>query len=148
LNIFNKTAEIAVSGFLTIGAFVPAQASIDKGPGQLHYVPLTNEAAAKLPAWLKASDVTGMSVEMAMPRENGTNLAVLDTREQARELAHDVSAHLRHAKKGSFYSSQAETEYGSGVRALGQGRYTEAIDHLRAADKCVSGIPNERIEIG
>jgi cytochrome P450 len=35
-----------------------------------------------------------------------------------------------------------------GVRALGQGKYDEAIEHLRAADKCVSGIPNERVEVG
>jgi hypothetical protein len=59
-----------------------------------------------------------------------------------------VSSHIRHAERSSFYSSQAKTEYGAGVRALGQGKYDEAIEHLRAADKCVSGIPNERVEVG
>jgi hypothetical protein len=91
-----------------------------------------------------------MSVEMApMPNQasTGTDLAVLETREQAQALQREVKHHLQHAERGSFYSSEAETEYGAGVRAIGKGKYAEAIEHLRAADKSVSGIPNERVEI-
>jgi len=144
-----KTAVVLVSGFLIAGACAPTLASVsDSG---LTFVPLTLEAAAKLPPWVKASDVTGMSVEMApIPKKaaTGTDLAATDSKERAQALLNDVSRHIRHAERSSFYSSEGEAEYGAGVRALGQGKYNEAIEHLRAADKCVSGIPNERVEVG
>ena len=148
MRMFKKTVVVLVSGFLIAGACVPTRASTsDSG---LTFVPLTPEAAAKLPPWVKASDVTGMSVQMAAePRKIvTTNLAVMDSKEQAQALLGEVSRHIRHAERSSFYSSQAKTEYTAGVQALGRGKYDDAIEHLRAADKCVSGIPNERVEIG
>jgi hypothetical protein len=151
MSMFKKTAVVLVSGFLIAGAGMPARASNSGSGSGLHFVPLTPEAATKLPPWLKASDVTGMSIEMAPIPKNAaaeTDLAVMDTKEHAQALLGEVSSHIRHAERSSFYSSQAKTEYGAGVRALGQGKYDEAIEHLRAADKCVSGIPNERVEVG
>ena len=104
-----------------------------------------------MPPWINPSDVVGMSAEMATVPEKaatGTDLAVMDTKEHAQALLGEVNRHIRHAERGSFYSSQAKTEYVAGVRAFGQGKYAEAIEHLRAADKCVFGIPNERVEVG
>jgi hypothetical protein len=152
MSMFKKTAVVLVSGVLIAGSCVPARASNGgyNGTG-LTFVPLTPEAAAKLPAWVKPSDVAGMSVEMApLPKKpmEGTDLAAMDDKDQAQALLTEVGRHIRHAQRSSFYSSQANTEYGAGVRAFGQGKYDEAIDHLRAADKCVSGIPNERVEVG
>jgi len=72
----------------------------------------------------------------------------MDTKEHAQALLGEVSRHIRHAERSSFYSSQAKTEYGAGVQAVGQGKYADAIEHLRAADRYVSGIPNERVEVG
>ena len=150
--IFEKTALVVVSGFLMASTCVPAGASkVGYNGTGLSFVPLTPEAAEKLPPWVKPSDVTGMSVETApIPKESvpGTNLAAMDDKDQAQALLSEVNRHIRHAERSSFYSSQAKTEYGAGVRAFGQGKYDEAIEHLRAADKCVSGIPNERVEIG
>ena len=152
MSIFKKTAVVLVSGFLMGGACMPIYASIGDNNGSgLTFVPLTPEAAAKLPPWIKPSEVKGMSAEMgAAPKKaaGGTNLAVMDTREQAEALLGEVGRHIRHAERSSFYSSEGEAEYGAGVRALGQGKYAEAVEHLRAADKCVSGIPNERVEVG
>ena len=152
MSMFRKTAVILVSGFLIAGTYVPARASDgSKSRTGLTFIPLTPEAATKLPPWVKATDVTGMSVEMApVPRKTvmANDLAVLDTKEQAQALLGEVNRHIRHAERSSFYSSQAKTEYTAGVKALGQGKYDDAIEHLRAADKCVSGIPNERVEIG
>ncbi|HKD69604.1 MAG TPA: hypothetical protein VKB84_22385 [Candidatus Binataceae bacterium] len=148
---FKKTAAVLVSGFLLTGAWMPARASDESTAFGLHFVPLSVEAATKLPPWLKASDVRGMSVETAPLPKNaaaGTNLAEMDTRDHAEALLTEVGRHIRHAENSSFYSSQAKTEYGAGVRAMEEGKYSEAIEHLRAADKCVSGIPNERVEIG
>ena len=150
MSMFRRTAVILVSGFLLAGSCVPTRADNVGNTGTgLTFVPLTPEAATKLPPWVKASDVTGMSVQMAAePRTVATNLAVMDTKEQAQALLGEVSRHIRHAERSSFYSSQAKTEYTAGVQALGRGKYDDAIEHLRAADKCVSGIPNERVEIG
>ena len=152
MNMFKKTAVVLVSGLLIAGSCVPARASNGgyNGTG-LTFVPLTPEAAAKLPPWVRPSDVAGMSVEMApLPKKpaEGTNLAAMDDKDQAQALLSEVARHIRHAERGSFYSSEANTEFGAGVRAFGQGRYDEAIGHLRAADRCVSGIPNERVEVG
>ena len=151
MSMFRRTAVILVSGFLLSGSCVPTRAGNVGNTGTgLTFVPLTAEAATKLPPWVKASDVTGMSVQMAAePRKTvTTNLAVMDSKEQAQALLGEVSRHIRHAERSSFYSSQAKTEYTAGVQALGRGKYDDAIEHLRAADKCVSGIPNERVEIG
>ncbi len=147
MRIFKRTAAALVSGMLlTGGIYGPATASF----GGLTLVPLTPEVAAKLPPGIKPSDVTGMSLQTAPLKSANpaTQMAVMDSKEQAQLLIRDVGRHLRHAKRSSFYSSQAEAEYGAGVRAFGNGRYAQAIDHLRAADKCVTGIPNERVEVG
>jgi hypothetical protein len=135
------------------GACVPAWSGVggDARIGGLTFTPLTPEAATKLPPWIKPGDVVGMSTEMAATNNDaakGTDLAVMDTREQAQALLGEVSRHIRHAQRSSFYSPQGEAEYGAGVRAFGKGNYAEAIEHLRAADKCVAGIPNERVEVG
>jgi len=152
MSMFKKTAVVLVSGVLMAGACMPTWASNggDRSNG-LTFVPLTPEAATKLPPWVKPSDVTGMSVEMAPIPKNraaGIDLAAMDTKEHAQALLGEVSRHIRHAERSSFYSSQAKTEYGAGVQAVGQGKYADAIEHLRAADKYVSGIPNERVEVG
>jgi TolA-binding protein len=153
MHIFKKTAVILVTGCLMAGASLPARANVPNATrsGGLTFVPLTPEAAAKLPPWLKPSDVVGMSVETAPIAGNSaaaTDLAVTENKEQAQAWVNEVGRHLRHAKRSSFYSSQGETEYRDGVKAFMQGRYSEAIDHLRTADSFVSGIPNSRVDVG
>jgi hypothetical protein len=151
MRMFNKMAVVLVSGFLMGAACVPAGASVGgDAVGGLTFTPLTPEAAAKLPPWVKPSDVAGMSLEMAPPHRDGakTDLAATDPKEEAQSLLSEVNRHIWHAKRSSFYSSQAETEYVAGVQAYGKGQYAEAIEHLRKADKCVTGIPNERVEVG
>jgi hypothetical protein len=144
---------ILVSGFLMAGACAPAwSAAGDRTEiGGLTFIPLTPEAATKLPPWVNPADVVGMSEQMAATHENaghGTTLAAMDTREQAQALLDEVSRHIRHAQRGSFNSPQGTVEYRAGVRAFGEGKYAEAIEHLRAADRYVAGIPNERVEVG
>jgi hypothetical protein len=157
MSIFKKTAVVLVSGFLMAGPCVPAWSSVgdDAQSGGLSLSPLTPEAAAKLPPWIKPSDVVGMGPEVATVHKNaakGTDLAVTDIRERVQALLGEVSRHIRHAESGSFYSPQGEVEYREGVLAFGKGKYADAIEHFRTADKCVTDIPNvipnETVEVG
>jgi hypothetical protein len=139
MTIFKRTAVVLASGFLIIGAGMPAWSSVG-GDGGLAFGPLTPEAATKLPSWINPSDVVGMSAE-APTRKNaakGTDLAVADTSKQAQALLGAVGRRIRHSESGPFYSPQGEAEYRAGVLAFGQGKYDEAIEHLRTADKFVT----------
>jgi hypothetical protein len=86
MTIFKKTAVVLVSGFLMVGFGIAAQASVSTSTtiGGLTFVPLTPEAAAQLPPWIKPGDVVGMSAEVApVPQRSGTDLAAMEPKEKA-----------------------------------------------------------------
>jgi hypothetical protein len=143
MRIFKKTAVVLASGLLMAGASIPAWSRVNAESeyGGLSFSPLTPEAAAQLPPWIKPSDVMSMSAETSIAHRSAapsTDLAVADTSEQAKALLREVRSHIQLAEGSSFYSPQGEAEYKAGVLAFGEGKYAEAIEHLRMADKCVT----------
>jgi hypothetical protein len=90
--------------------------------------PLTFEAANKLPAWVRASDVECMSLTMTDLR----------ARQQARALL--IQAAGQAQNQGGFSSSTTEAQYNEGVVAYADGRYADAIAHFRAAMPSVSRV--------
>lgn len=150
VNKITKWAVALIAGLVLAGPAIPSWSSTRDNSG-LVFKPLTPEVAAKLPPWLKPSDVVGMTDQIpntSVAGSQGTNLAVMDRRDKAQMLLNKVGRDIRHAERSSFYSSQADTEYRAGLRAFGKGDFAKAIHHLQSADDYVAGIPNERVMIG
>jgi hypothetical protein len=98
--------------------------NVTQGPCE----PLTFEAANKLPAWVRASDVECMSLTMTDLR----------ARQQAQALL--IQAAGQAQDQGGFSSSTAEAQYNDGVVAYADGRYADAIAHFHAAMPSVSRV--------
>lgn len=150
VNRITTCAVTLIAAILLAGPLIPSWASTRQNSGPV-FKPLTPEVAAKLPSWLKPSDVAGMTDAIpgtSVGSSQRTDLAVMDSREKAQMLLHKVGSHIRHAKRSSFYSPQADTEYRAGLRAFDEGDFAKAINHLQTADEYVAGIPNERVIVG
>ena len=132
MSVSNKLALGVMTGLLVAAAYAPARAqtsddratsappphaAVFAGP----YSPLTPEVARRLPPFLKASDVAGMS-----PTTD-------DLRAQKEAQALLVKAAEQTQKDGPFTDSRAAAEYSAGINAYADGRYIETIVHMQAA---------------
>jgi hypothetical protein len=102
----------------------PAVNRVAEGPCE----PLTWEAANHLPSWVRASDVTCMSV----------SVEDMQNSRKAQELL--VQAAGQAHEQGSFSTPSGESQYIEGVEAYAEGKYTEAIAHFRAAMPSISPV--------
>jgi hypothetical protein len=132
MGISTKVAASVMTGILVVAAYAPArahtsddQATLARQPSAAvfagPYSPLTPEVARRLPPFLKASDVVGISP------------TIDDLRVQKEAQALLVKAAEETQKEGPFTDSRAAAEYGAGINAYAQGRYIETIVHMNAA---------------
>ena len=132
MGISKRVAAGVMTGLLVAAAYAPARAqtsddratsaprpsaAVFAGP----YSPLTPEVVRGLPAFLKASDVAGMS----------PTVDDLRVQNQAEALLVEAAKHVQN--EGQFKDSRAAAEYGAGINAYAQGRYIETVLQLRAA---------------
>ena len=132
MGISMKVAAGVVTGLLLSAPYAPARAQMSDDRATLAssqeaavftgpYIPLTPEVARNLPSFFKASDVAGMS----------PTIDDLRVQDQAQALLIKAATHVQN--EGQFKDSRAAAEYGAGINAYAQGRYSETILQLRAA---------------
>ena len=127
-----KVAGLVMTGLLFSAGYAPARAhasdvqatlapqpsaAVFAGP----YSALTPGVATRLPSFLKASDIAGMS----------PTLEDLQVQSQARGLL--IKAAEQVQRQGPFTDSHEAAEYGAGINAYADGRYIETVAHLHAA---------------
>jgi hypothetical protein len=140
--LIKKIAVCLVSRFLIAliaAPFIPVRSSPGKTvAGRATFIRPTREVTAKLPSRLKPSDVKGTGPEVPglfAAGMKGTDIVLMDSKEEAWNLLDEVGRHIRYAEGCSFHSSRSETEYRNGLRAFANGDYATAIAHLQDANK-------------
>jgi hypothetical protein len=137
MKISKKLAAGLMATMVAAAVYAPAFAGLFDQPSQKPKAnsaaegpcePLTWEAANKLPAWVKARDVTCMSLSMED----------LQASWQARALLVEAAGEAQ--DQGTFSNSAAEAQYNDGVEAYAEGRYADAIAHFRAAMPSVNSV--------
>lgn len=136
MKISNKLATSVMATMVAAAVYAPAFADLFDQPSQKPRAnstaeapcePLTWEAANKLPGWVRARDVTCMSL----------SVEDLHASQQARAL---LVAAGQAQDQGAFSSSAVEAQYNEGVEAYAEGRYADAIAHFRAAMPSISPV--------
>jgi hypothetical protein len=137
MKISKKLATSVMATMVAAAVYAPAFADLFDQPSQNPKAdsvaqgpcePLTWEAANKLPGWVRARDVTCMSLSVEDLRAS----------QQARALLVEAAGQAQ--DQGAFSSSAAEAQYNECVEAYAEGRYADAIAHFRAAMPSISPV--------